>query len=173
MVYTYEIDIQDLNYELIKNVLEKLNIKYHREKNKLKIFLEDFYNAYRFDKVVKSIKANFSLDICEKVYFGEYDIIDIDLKRISNKKVNHLIRIKGRIIGENGKAIKELEIRTGAKISLNDKYLYIAGDEISLQAAYETLKRLISGSSHSKAFEFADKIREHIKNKEKEVKSYV
>ncbi|MEM4511416.1 MAG: KH domain-containing protein [Candidatus Aenigmatarchaeota archaeon] len=173
MVYVYEIDIQNLDFDLIKKLLEKLNIKYHREKNKLKIFLEDFYNAYRFDKVIKAVKANFSLDICEKIYLEEFDIIDIDLKKISNKKTNHLIRIKGRIIGENGKALKEIEIRTGAKISLIDKYLYIAGDEISLQAAYETLGRLISGSSHSKVFEFADKIRKHLKNKEKEASFYI
>jgi len=173
MTYTYEVYLDEINYDLLKDFLERNKIKFHRDGKTIKIYLEDFYSLYKIEKVIKSIKANFSIEICEKIFREEYDILEFDLKKVFDKKVNHLKRIKGRLIGEDGKAIKELEKRTGAKISITDRYLYIAGDSVSIQSAYYALNKLVSGTSHSKAFEVATEMKEHFKNKEKEASFYL
>jgi len=173
MAYTYEVYLNEVNYDLLKDFLERNKIKFHRDGKIVRIYLEDFYSIYKIEKVIKGIKANFSIDVCEKIFREEYDILEFDLKKVSDKKLNHLRRIKGRLIGENGKAIKELESRTGAKISITDRYLYIAGDFVSIQSAYFVLNKLVGGMSHNKAFEIATELKELFKNREKEAKFYL
>ncbi|RDD52356.1 hypothetical protein BA065_02135 [Nanoarchaeota archaeon NZ13-N] len=173
MGYTYDVYIEELDYNLLKSFLERNRIKFHRDKNLVKVYFEEFYDIYRFEKALKGIKANFSIEICEKIYNGDYDILEFDLKKVFGKKINHLRRIKGRIIGEEGKAIKEIEQRTGAKVSITDRYLYITGDDVSIQAAYYTLNKLISGTPHTRVFEKATEIKKIFENKEKEAMYYL
>ena len=173
MAYVYEVYLDEINYDLLKDFLERNKIKFHREGKLIKIYLDDFYGLYKMEKVIEGIKANFSIEVCEKIFREEYDILEFDLKKVFDKKTNHLRRVKGRLIGEDGKAIQELEKRTGAKISITDRYLYIAGDSVSIQSAYYALNKLVGGTSHSRAFEIATEMRELFKNKEKEARLYL
>jgi len=146
-MYTYEFDIKDIKVNELENLLKERNIKYNRNKNKIIIYYEDFYFLYKFDKFIKGLKAGFDIKKLLNILDNDWDILEIDLKQVFEKKINHIIRIKGRIIGEEGKVLEELRKRTNADIIIKDKYIYILGDSISLQSAYEGIKRIIKGEN--------------------------
>lgn len=166
MEYVYEVERDDKLAKWLENTKYKFEIK----ENKIIIKFEDFYEIYKFEKFVKAVKAGFDIKLCEKILYEDWDIYEIDLKKVSEKKINHMIRIKGRIIGEKGKALKEIMERTGAYIIVTDRFVYLLGDNISLPSAYEAIKKIIKGSSHSKAFDYATFYKKNLENKEKEIK---
>jgi len=131
------------------------------------------YEVYRFEKVIKALKAGFSFEDAIKIITNDWEVIEIDVKRAVEKKDNHKVRIMGRIIGEDGKVLRKLEELTKAKILVSDRYVYILGDNISVQAAFETIKKIIEGTPHHSAYNHAANIRKHLKNKEKEANYFI
>jgi ribosomal RNA assembly protein len=172
-MYTYEIDLEGINYNDLKKFLEEKGIKYSKKENKIIVYSEDFYFLYKFDKFIKCLKAGFDINISKNILYNDWDLIEIDLKQVFEKKVNHMIRIKGRLIGERGKALKEISTRTNSYIIIKDRYVYILGDSISLKAAYEGIKRLVRGEKHEHVYEFLDKYRKDLENKEREINKYI
>ena len=175
MEYLYEINRKDLSEKKLSKLikwLEKNKISYVKLEDKILIKHEDFYFLYKFDKFIEALKIGFPFKEAQKIIIDNWELLKIDVKKASEKKINHFIRISSRIIGEKGKFLRKVEEVTKAKIIFKDKTLYILGDSVSVQAAYESFKRLIKGSSHSKVLEFAVKYKKHLKNKEKEVDFY-
>ena len=172
-MYTYEFDVSDIKVNELEKLLKERNIKYNKDKNKIIVYYEDFYFLYKFDKFVKGLKAGFDIKKLLNILDNDWDILEIDLKLIFEKKINHIIRIKGRIIGEEGKVLEELKKRTNADIIIKDKYIYILGDNVSLQSAYEGIKRIIKGEKHGTVFNYLDKYIKDLKNKDKEFARYI
>jgi len=172
-MYTYEFDIKGIKVNELENLLKERNIKYSRNKNKIIIYYEDFYFLYKFDKFVKGLRAGFDIKEILNILDNDWDILEIDLKQVFEKKMNHIIRVKGRIIGEEGKVLEELRNRTNADIIIKDKYIYILGDSISLQSAYEGIKRIIKGEKHSTVFNYLDKYIKDLRNKDREFARYI
>ncbi|MFZ8856218.1 MAG: hypothetical protein ACO2OX_03440 [Candidatus Nanopusillus sp.] len=172
-MYTYEFDVNDIKVNELEKLLKERNIKYSKNKNKITVYYEDFYFLYKFDKFVKGLKAGFDIKKLLNILDNDWDILEIDLKLVLEKKINHIIRIKGRIIGEEGKVLEELKKRTNADIIIKDKYIYVLGDNISLQSAYEGIKRIIKGEKHGTVFNYLDKYIKDLKNKDKEFARYI
>jgi ribosomal RNA assembly protein len=172
-MYTYEFDVSDIKVNELEKLLKERNIKYNKNKNKIIVYYEDFYFLYKFDKFVRGLKAGFDIKKLLNILDNDWDILEIDLKLIFEKKINHIIRIKGRIIGEEGKVLEELKKRTNADIIIKDKYIYILGDNVSLQSAYEGIKRIIKGEKHGTVFNYLDKYIKDLKNKDKEFARYI
>ncbi|BFI73875.1 putative RNA-binding protein COG1094 [Nanoarchaeota archaeon] len=171
-MYSYETDLEGIDYNKLKNFLEEKGIKYNKKENKITIYSDDYYFLYKFDKFIKCLKVGFDIDLSKNILYSDWDLLEIDLKQIFEKKINHVIRIKGRIIGEKGKALKELSDRTNSNIIIKDRYIYLLGDDISIRAAYEGIRRLINGEKHEHVYEFLDRYKENLKNKEKEINKY-
>ncbi len=172
-MYTYEFDVNDIKVNELEKLLKERNIKYNKNKNKIIVYYEDFYFLYKFDKFIKGLKAGFDIKKLLNILDNDWDILEIDLKLVFEKKINHIIRIKGRIIGEEGKILEELKKKTNADIIIKDKYIYILGDSVSLQSAYEGIKRIIKGEKHGTVFNYLDKYIKDLKNKDKEFARYI
>jgi len=176
MQYIYEIELEDIKKEELEKMikwLDKNKIENVKTNKKLLIKFNDYYIVYRFDKVIKSLRAGFKFEEAIKIITNDWEFIEIDIKKAAEKKDNHKIRILGRIIGEDGKALKKLEEITKAKILVSDRYVYILGDNISIQTAFETIRRIVRGTPHSSAYDIASNLRRHLKNKEKEVNYFI
>ena len=70
---------------------------------------------------------------------------------------NHLQRVKGRIIGEKGKARKTIEEMTGTYISIYDNYVAIIGDFETANIAKQAIEMLIQGRQHSTVYRFLER----------------
>jgi len=92
-------------------------------------------------------------------------LLVIDLKQYVKPSPNHLQRVKGRIIGEDGRVRKNLEEITGCYISVYDDYVAIIGDYESANALKEAIMMLIEGRQHSTVYKFLDRVMHTIKRR--------
>jgi len=114
---------------------------------------------------IKAIAYGFSPERAERVLGEDQVLVVIDLKQQVGPSPNHLMRIKGRIIGEKGKARKNLEEMTGTYISIYGDYVAIIGDYESANAAREAIELLIQGRQHSTVYRYLDRVMRRIKRR--------
>jgi len=78
----------------------------------------------------------------------------IDLREIFGKSESDIVRIKGRIIGREGKTRNMLEELAKTNISIYGYTISITGDYESVSTAREAVMMLIEGKQHSTVYKF-------------------
>ncbi|PUA33268.1 MAG: RNA-processing protein [Zestosphaera tikiterensis] len=106
---------------------------------------------------VKAIDAGFSPDKAERVLEEDQILVIIDLKEIVGNSPNHLQRVKGRIIGEEGRVKTNIEQATDTYISIYDDIVAIIGDYDNAYLAREAIEMIIMGREHSTVYKYLDK----------------
>jgi len=106
---------------------------------------------------VKAIDAGFSPDKAERVLEEDQILVIIDLKEIVGNSPNHLQRVKGRIIGEEGRVKTNIEQATDTYISIYDDMVAIIGDYDNAYLAREAIEMIIRGREHSTVYKYLDK----------------
>jgi ribosomal RNA assembly protein len=106
---------------------------------------------------VKAIAYGFSPERAMRVLDEDQILVVIDLKQHVGDSPNHLQRVKGRIIGEKGKARKTIEEMTGTYISVYDHYVAIIGDYETANIAKQAIEMLIQGRQHSTVYRFLER----------------
>jgi len=107
--------------------------------------------------IVTAIGYGFSPERAFRLLDEDQVLIVIDLKQYVPPSENHLTRVKGRIIGEEGKARKNIEEMTGTYISIYDDYVAIIGDYESANAAKDAILMLIEGRQHSTVYKYLER----------------
>jgi len=123
------------------------------------------YNLLKAQEVVKAIGLGFNPDKALRLLGEDQVLMVIDLKQYIGDSPNHLARIKGRIIGERGKARRTIEEMTGTYISIYDTFVAIIGDYESANVAREAIEMLIQGRQHSTVYKYIDKVMYGIKRR--------
>ncbi len=116
---------------------------------------------------VKAIAYGFSPERASRVLEEDQVLIVIDLKQYVKPSPNHLTRVKGRIIGEGGKARKNLEEIGNVYISVYDDYVAIIGDYESANAVRDAILMLIEGRQHSTVYRYLDRVMSQIKRRQR------
>ncbi len=83
-----------------------------------------------------------------------FEMIDLS-DHVSTQKSQ--IRLRGRIIGENGKTRRFLERNTGAMMSVFGKTVSLIGPFDSVSIAREAIQMLITGARHATVYRFLEK----------------
>jgi ribosomal RNA assembly protein len=78
----------------------------------------------------------------------------IDLTDFVGRSENALKRVRGRIIGENGKARRTIEELTGANLSVYGRTVSIIGEFDQLAVAKEAIMMFIHGAQHGTVYRF-------------------
>ncbi|ARM75144.1 RNA-processing protein [Acidianus manzaensis] len=115
------------------------------------------YDAMKVVSIIKAIDYGFNVDEALKLMSDDYMLDVIDLKQAIGSNPDALRRIKGRIIGENGKAKKIIQEYTGVLISIKDHIVAIIGIYDQLTIAKKAIELLIEGKEHSTVYKFLDK----------------
>ncbi|MDK6028345.1 KH domain-containing protein [Ignisphaera sp. 4213-co] len=113
--------------------------------------------------IILAIGYGFSPERAFRLLEDDQILIVIDLKQYVKPSENHLTRVKGRLIGEDGKARKNLEEMTGTEISIYDDYVAVIGDYESANIAREAILMLIDGRQHSTVYKYVDKAMRQIR----------
>lgn len=87
----------------------------------------------------------------------------IDIKDYAGRSHNSLERVKGRIIGKDGKARRLLEELTDTYISVHGHYVSIIGKPEDVKLASDALMMLITGSMHSTVYNMLERARRKAK----------
>lgn len=105
-------------------------------------------------EVIEAINYGFDINTALELKKPNYVLMVVNLRDyiIDKSKINHLIRIKGRLIGEEGRARKTIEELSGAKIVISDKSVAIIGEYENAKAAREAIEMLIQGRQHATVY---------------------
>ncbi|MEM3541890.1 MAG: RNA-processing protein, partial [Candidatus Methanomethylicia archaeon] len=82
---------------------------------------------------------------------------------------NHLMRVKGRIIGENGKTRKIIEEYTDTYLSIYSNYVAVIGSYENVMIVRRAIEMLASGKPHSSVYNFLDREKRMLKKFEFEL----
>ena len=107
--------------------------------------------------IVRAIAYSFSPERAFRLLDEDQILIIIDLRQYVGDRPNHLQRVKGRIIGEEGKARRTIEEVTGTYISIYRDYVAIIGDYESANIAKEAIEMLVQGRQHSTVYRFLER----------------
>ncbi|HTY89994.1 MAG TPA: KH domain-containing protein [Methanocella sp.] len=124
---------------------------------------DDSFKALKASEVIKAVARGFSPEKALKLLENEDLVLDvIDLSTMTDSPAD-LKRLKGRIIGKNGKTREVIEQMTGARISVYGKTVGIIGDSEQLATVREALNMLIDGAPHGAVYGFLEKRRRELK----------
>lgn len=123
------------------------------------------YSVMKAQEVVKAIGYGFPPQKAFRLLDEDQVLVVIDLKRFAGDSPNHLKRIKGRIIGENGKARRTLEEVTGTYIVVGEAHVAIIGGYEEAEIARRAVEMLVEGRRHSTVYRFLERAMSGVKRR--------
>ncbi|HZX45044.1 MAG TPA: KH domain-containing protein [Candidatus Nanoarchaeia archaeon] len=150
----------------IKSEIEaetQTTIKVDSKEGDIFITGEEALGLYSSREVIRAIGRGFNPEVAKLLLKGDYAFELIDLRDYVGKSKDHLLRIKGRIIGAEGKTRRLIEELTGAHICVYGKTAGVIGEPTAASNAREAIEKLLRGSPHSTVYKFLEKKRTMMK----------
>ncbi len=113
--------------------------------------------------VVTAIGRGFSEEKAMKLLEDGYFFSVMDIRDYVGKKLEHVERMRARVIGTHGRAREIIEELTGAYVSVYGNTVAVIGDALQVDVAGRALDMLLSGSEHSAVYKFLEGRRAQIK----------
>jgi ribosomal RNA assembly protein len=159
-----------------KNIEEKLMVELEidSEAGDVNITLSekatDPSTLFRAKDVVTALGRGFSPEHAFRLVRDEDVALElIDLRGVFGKSESDLKRVKGRIIGQNGKTRRIIEELTDANVAVYGHTVGIIGTLDQVEIAKEAIQMLVKGSMHSTVYRFLHRKRRELKKKELEI----
>ena len=131
---------------------------------------EDPSLLFKAKDVVTAIGRGFSPEHAFRLIRNEDLMLDIiDLRAIFGRSESDIRRVKGRIIGMEGKTRKIIEELTDTNICVYGHTVSIIGGIEQVQAAREAIQMLINGSPHNIVYKVLHRKRRELKKKKLEL----
>ncbi len=116
-------------------------------------------DPFRAGNVVEAIGRGFSPQRALKLLDPGMALEVLDLRDYAGKSEKNLARIRGRIIGFEGKSRKVIEELTKCHVSVYGKTVAIIGEAAELRLAKEAIQSLAEGSQHRSVYNKLQKAR--------------
>lgn len=127
---------------------------------------EDPSSLFKAKEVVNAIGRGFSPERAFRLIRDEEAVLDvIDLRDIFGRSESDIRRVKGRIIGMEGKTRRIVEELTETDVSVYGHTVAIIGNIEQVQAARGAIQMLIKGSLHSTVYRFLHRKRRELKKR--------
>ena len=173
--YSYELKVPKNRVAVIigkegsvkKDVEESTNTKLNIDSKEGDIFVsgEDALGLYTAREIIKAIGRGFNPDIAKLLLKPDYIFEVVDLREYAGKSKDVLLRLKGRVIGKEGKSRKIIEELTECNISVFGKTISIIGLPESAATARQAIESLLRGSTHANVYKFLERRRREMKRK--------
>ncbi len=120
--------------------------------------------------VVTALGRGFSPEHAFRLIRDDETVLDIlDLRAVFGKSETDIKRVKGRIIGMNGKTRGIIEELTDTNVAVYGHTVAIIGTMDQLAIAREAIEMLIKGSMHGTVYRFLHRKRRELKKKKLEL----
>jgi ribosomal RNA assembly protein len=127
------------------------------------------FRVYVTNQILKAINTGFNPMKSLKLLDHEYLFEISDLEDALGHSESKLKRIKGRIIGEEGKIRNAIEQFSGVYLSVYNKYLAFIGTFEGIKIAKKAINMLIQGAPHKAVLNYLQK--EHDAQKKEDFKT--
>jgi len=125
---------------------------------------------FRAKELVTAVGRGFAPDRAFRLLQDEDALLDvIDLREIFGRAESDIQRLKGRIIGQEGKTRRIIEELTDADVSVYGHTISIIADADEMDIAKEAIKMLLQGRQHSSVYRFLHRKRRELKKKKLEI----
>lgn len=108
--------------------------------------------------VVRAIGRGFNPDLALLLIKDDFTLEIISLTDYSNRK-NHQERLKGRVIGRDGRSRNIIEEHTECHISVYGKTIAIIGPAENVRTAHKAVTSLLEGSPHAYVYKWLERQR--------------
>jgi len=154
-----------------KKRIEKLtetNLEIDSKEGEVIIKGDDGLKIYETKEVIKAIGRGFNPETALKLLDMTYNLEVIKISDYANSK-NSEIRLKGRLIGTNGKTRRAIEGLTESYVSIYGKTISIIGRIESSNIAKRAVIMILQGAPHSTAYNWMERKRKTLKRMEFEL----
>ena len=142
-----------------------ITIDVDSKEGEVTLFGSDAIKLYASREVVKAIARGFNPDIAKLLLRQDYVYEQLLIKDFA-KNPNHLPRLKGRVIGTEGKSRKTIEELSETNVSVYGKTIGIIGLPENCDTARRAIESLLLGSPHSNVYKWLEKRRRELKRAE-------
>lgn len=150
--------------------------KYIESKAKLKLEIdsttgdvaligEDSVTLYETKNIISAIARGFAPEVAFQLFNPDNIIEMIDINDFSGKSQKKFERLKGRVIGSEGKARRMIEEMTETNISVYGKTISIIGEIEKTSIARRAIEQLLSGSPHGTVYRWLENKRRDLHRK--------
>ncbi len=105
---------------------------------------------------VDAVGRGFSVESAKLLFKDDYAYEKLSLPDYGHKKQSHQERVRGVVIGTNGKAKNLIERETGAEIAVQGKTVAILGKYESVEKARQAVEMLLTGRKHATVYRFLE-----------------
>ena len=127
---------------------------------------DDPTTILRARDVVIAIARGFSPQRALKLIDDDIVLDVIDLRETFGRNERDIARLKGRVIGREGKIRRLIEEMTNAQVSVYGHTISMLGEFETVTAAREAIELLLKGKQHSTVYKLLRKIKSESKKRE-------
>ena len=124
----------------------------------------DALGLYTTREIIRAIGRGFNPETAQLLLKQDYGLELIDIG-IYAKSKEDLIRLRGRVIGEGGKARRIIEDLTQSHISVFGKTVALLGNFEGLGMARKAIETLLEGAPHSNVYKWLEKRAKELKRR--------
>ena len=113
--------------------------------------------------VVKAIGRGFSPERAMRLLQENQYLDIVDIREFAGTSGKAMRRLRGRVIGENGKTRETIERLSGAYVSVYGKTVALIGSAEELRIARAAVEMLLRGAQHSSVYRYLERQRKGMK----------
>tara|TARA_B100001093_G_scaffold461574_1_gene476126 strand:+ start:3161 stop:3880 length:720 start_codon:yes stop_codon:yes gene_type:complete len=119
----------------------------------------DPVKAMKLPDVIKAIGRGMAPKAAIQLLDDHHFFELVDIRKFVGKRSNQQRRIRGRIIGSQGKIRKLIEGLTDTQITIYNSTVVLVGEEEGLSAARQAIEMLAGGAEHGTVLNFLERDR--------------
>jgi ribosomal RNA assembly protein len=128
--------------------------------------VEDPSVLFRAKEVVTAVGRGFAPERAFRLVQDEDALLEVfDLRELFGRSPSDIERIKGRVIGQEGKTRRIIEELTDADVSVYGHTVSIIAGAEEMDIAREAVRMLLQGRQHSSVYRFLHAKRRELKKK--------
>lgn len=139
-------------------IVTKTNIDVDSKEGEVIIEGEDSLNLFIAKEMIIAIGRGINPEIAQLLIKQDYGFDIINIMDYARTKKD-MIRLKGRVIGREGRSRKTIEDLTECNISVYGKTIGIVGEIEKIGIARRAIESLLTGSPHSKVYHWLERQR--------------
>ncbi len=136
--------------------LTQITINIDSKEGDVQLVGTDSVHLYLLKDVIRAIARGFNPEIAKRLLKPDFVLEVLNLSDYVKSK-EQMPRLKGRVIGTNGKARSIIEEFTDTSISVYGKTIAIIGFCDYVAVSKKALESLLMGSPHSSVFKWLEK----------------